>query len=482
MQVEDFEIVVGLEVHIQLQTESKLFAADVNAFGKEPNTNVSVITLAHPGTLPVLNKKAVAYAIKMGLACRCDISKYNYFDRKHYFYPDLPKGFQTTQDHTPICKGGYLDVLDDQKQKKRVQINRIHLEEDAGKSIHQEGEPDSLIDLNRAGVPLIELVTEPVIHSSVEAMNFLNEIRKIVDYLEICDGNMEQGSLRCDANISVRKKGSHSLGSKVEVKNMNSVRNVGKAIASEAKRQIDLIQGGATVVSETRLFDVATGKTYGMRMKEVLNDYRYFPEPDLAPFEVDDQWLNQIKSEMPPMHWEKKEELMDQYGLPEYDASVLTESRALTHFFESTCAHTTYHKATANWLLGPIKSYLNEYGMEVNALPITPAQLGELVMMVAEEQLSFSLASKELLPYLMENGGSPEKVACDKGLLSAEEDNLDSVVMEVLRTFPEKVEAYHGGKKGLTGFFMGEVMKKTNGKAHPKQANDVVVRLLKELE
>src|SRR5690606_31759067 len=318
---------VGLEVHCQLLTKSKIYNTDSTAYGSLPNTNVSVITLAHPGTLPKLNEKVIEYAIKMGLACDSEISRFNIFDRKNYFYPDLPKGYQITQDRTPICKRGHIIINLKDGQEKKVRLNRIHVEEDAGKSIHLAAEVDTLVDFNRAGVPLIEIVTEPDLRSSDEAYALLTEVRKMVRYLEICDGNMEEGSLRCDANISVMLNDATEYGKKVEVKNMNSIRNVQRAIDHEVERQIAEIEKGNAIPSETRLFDATTGLTHGMRTKEELNDYRYFPDPDLSPLEVSDEWLNSIQASMPSMPRELYHKYVDSYGLPEYDAQVLTDSK-----------------------------------------------------------------------------------------------------------------------------------------------------------
>lgn len=466
-----YRAVIGLEVHIQLLTDSKLFAGDSTAYGQPPNTNVSEITLAHPGTLPKLNKKAVEYAIRMGLACGCEISRYCIFDRKNYFYPDLPKGFQTTQDRTPICIGGKVPVLIDEKEVS-VKLNRIHLEEDAGKSIHDERSDESLIDLNRAGVPLIELVTEPSIYSSEEAMTFLTEIRRMVRYLEICDGNMEQGSLRCDANISVMKSTDTELGKKVEVKNMNSIRNVGRAIDFEIDRQTKLLQDGEEILSETRLFDADKSTTVSMRTKEELNDYRYFPEPDLSPFEVSDEWLSEIQEAMPPTPGRMREKFISHYKLSSYDAGVLTEAREVALFFEEVCNHTANYKAVANWIMGPIKSVMNDQSDDEINIPTTSDQLAGLVNTIEAGQLSFSLANKQVLPYLISNPKKTVEEAMEDLELDTIQDDISDVILDVLKTFPDKVKAYQNGKKNLMGLFMGEVMKKTNGTADPKKTNE----------
>jgi len=318
-----YQPVIGLEVHAQLLTQSKIFASDFNEYGNLPNTNVSAITLGHPGTLPMLNKKVVEFTIKMGLACKCSITRTNFFDRKNYFYPDLPKGYQTTQDKAPICKGGVIPIKVKDGAEKIINLNRIHMEDDAGKNMHLDGETDTLVDFNRAGVPLIEIVTEPDLRSSDEAFALLTEVRKLVRYLEICDGNMEEGSMRCDANVSVMLKGSKTYGKKVEVKNMNSIRNVQRAIEFEIERQIAELEGGSIVLSETRQFDATTGSTSSMRHKEELNDYRYFPEPDLQPLHISEEWLNSIKASLPALPHELYKKFINEYKLPEYDAVVL---------------------------------------------------------------------------------------------------------------------------------------------------------------
>ncbi|SNT38945.1 aspartyl/glutamyl-tRNA(Asn/Gln) amidotransferase subunit B [Ekhidna lutea] len=471
----EYQLVVGLEIHIQLSTESKLFTAESTAYGQPPNTNVSVITLAHPGIMPKLNKKAVEYAIRMGLACGCDISRYCIFDRKNYFYPDSPKGFQTTQDRTPICIGGVVPVNLKDGEEVNVKLNRIHLEEDAGKSIHDEHSDESFIDLNRAGVPLIELVTEPTIHSADEAMAFMTEIRRMVRYLEICDGNMEQGSLRCDANISVRKKSDTELGKKVEVKNMNSIRNVGRAIKHEFKRQINLVEEGKPIITETRLYDANTGTTFSMRTKEELNDYRYFPEPDLSPFEVTEDWLNEIRLSMPATPRQLRSRFVEEYGLSVYDTEVLTSEKEVAAFFEEVCEKTTHYKQVANWVMGPIKSILNEQEGDEITIPIAPEQLSELVEAVENKKINSSLAGKQVFPYLVNNTNKTVSDAISELKIDISgQDDISDIILEVLGAFPEKVKAYQNGKKNLMGMFMGEVMKKTEGAANPQKANELL--------
>ena len=437
---DQYQLIVGLEVHIQLATESKLFAADSAAYGASPNTSVSVITLAHPGILPMLNKKAVEYAIRMGLACNSEISRYCIFDRKNYFYPDLPKGFQTTQDQTPICIGGEIPINLKDGSEVVIELNRIHLEEDAGKSIHDEESEESKIDLNRAGVPLIELVTEPMIQSAEQAMALLTEIRSIVRYLEICDGNMEQGSLRCDANISVRKMTGSKLGKKVEIKNMNSIRNVGRAISFEWERQVELIESGQEIISETRLFNADSGQTFSMRAKEELNDYRYFPEPDLSPFKVSDQWLRDVKEAMPTTPRELRKKFKTEYLLSDYDTTVLTADREVARFFEETCKQSEHHKLVANWVMGPIKSLLNEQDGEIMEMPIEAGQLADLVDAIAKKKISSSVASKQVFPALINQSKSVEEVIHRLNLANSSEDDLSDVLLQVLDSISRQSE------------------------------------------
>jgi aspartyl-tRNA(Asn)/glutamyl-tRNA(Gln) amidotransferase subunit B len=480
----EYTVVIGLEVHVQLLTKSKIFAGDSTQYGAAPNTQVSVITLAHPGTLPRLNKKALEYAIKMGLACNADISRFNIFDRKNYFYPDLPKGYQITQDRTPICKGGFVTITLKDGQKKNIILNRIHLEEDAGKSIHLEGEADTLVDFNRAGVALIEIVTEPVIRSSEEAYAFLTEIRKLVRYLDICDGNMEEGSLRCDANVSIMKAGESELGTKVEIKNMNSIRNVQRAIDSEIDRQVELVNRGEAIISETRTFDAQSGKTHSMRTKEELNDYRYFPDPDLSPVEITDLWLEEIKATMPALPNELIRKFVSVYNLPEYDAHVITDSKDVAIYWEEVCRHTTHYKAASNWIMGPLKSWLNELTSTADQFPVTPVILAELIDLVEGGKVSFSVASQKVFPELIRlPGTSALAVAQQLNVMQdSNPDSIEPVVREVLAAFPEKVKAYKKGKKGMIAMFMGEVMKRTQGKADPKVAHEVITRKLHENE
>lgn len=480
--LEKYTPVIGLEVHAQLLTKSKIFNADAAVYGSDPNTTVSVISLAHPGTLPKLNKKAIEYAIRMGLACNCEISRFNIFDRKNYFYPDLPKGYQITQDRTPVCKGGYITVTT-KAGESNVVLNRIHLEEDAGKSIHFPHENDTLVDLNRAGVPLIEIVTEPCIRSSEEAYALLTEIRKLVRYLGICDGNMEEGSLRCDANVSVMLKDAKGLGRKVEVKNMNSIRNVQRAIDHEIERQIAEIEKGNVIISETRTFDAGSGKTFGMRTKEELNDYRYFPDPDLSPMTVSDEWLERIRDSMPVLPRALFRKFVDDYQLPEYDAQVLTDSRDVAEYFQRVCEKIPNYKAVSNWVMGPIKSYLNEVNLAASEFPLTPEKLAGLITLVEDGKVSYTAASRKVFPELLKNPGSGALELAQRLNLIQESDqsSILPIIEDVIKEFPLKVEEYKSGKKGIVAMFMGEVMKRSKGKADPKVANALLAEKLKAI-
>lgn len=480
-----YEIVIGLEVHCQLQTNTKIFAADANQFGSEPNTNISVITLAHPGTLPKLNKKAVEFAVRMGLACGCSITRNTIFDRKNYFYPDLPKGYQLSQDKAPICVGGEIPVTFKEKNgktvEKTVKIHHIHLEEDAGKSVHDGAISDTLLDYNRAGTPLIEMVTDPCIGSAEEAGAFLTAVRQLVRFIDICDGNMEEGSLRCDLNLSVRPKGVLTLGTKVEVKNMNSIRNVMKAVETEYRRQVEMVENGETILQETRMFDPETGETSGMRVKESMNDYRYFPEPDLAPVFISDEWMTQIQTEMPPLPRQLFEKFTTQYGLSVGHATTLTDTKDVATYFEALGSASGNYQTAANWVLGPVKTYLNE-NSEATAedFPLTTAQLAEVIKLVENNQVSHTTASQKLLPILLENPSlnALEVAQQNNWLQNSDASALEGIVDEVLAAMPDKVQEFKKGKKGLMGLFVGEVMKKSKGSADPKIVNQLLGKKL----
>lgn len=475
-----YEIVVGLEVHAQLLTKSKLFCGDSIVYGSEPNTQVSPITLAHPGTLPKMNKKAIEFAIKMGLACHCEIERQNYFARKNYFYPDLPKGYQVSQHTTPICKEGFVKIKSE-KAEKKIRLNRIHMEEDAGKSLHDVDENSTCIDYNRAGTPLIEIVSEPDIRSSDEAYSYLTELRKLVRYLEVCDGNMEEGSFRCDANISVRKKGATKLGTRVEVKNLNSIRNVKRAIDFEAQRLIDLLENGETIVQQTRSFDANNGTTFAIRDKEDADDYRYFADPDLTPFHLEDDFIEMIRQSIPALQEERVKKYTSVWQLPEYDAYVLTDERETAEYFEKIAEKTSNYKAASNWMLGPVKSWLNENNKSINEFPLNPGAIAKLIQLIDAGKISFSIASGKLFSYLLNDPAKePEQIAIEQNLVQQSDVNsLEPIINEVLEKHAGKVLEYKKGKKGLLSLFVGEVMKRSKGKADPKATNEILLEKLK---
>lgn len=476
--MDKYEAVIGLEIHAQLSTESKLFCGDGISFGADPNTHVSPITLGHPGTLPKTNTKAVEYAIKMGLACNCTIAENNYFARKNYFYPDLPKGYQISQHTTPICIGGNVIIKTDEGEKS-IQLNRIHLEEDAGKSIHDISPTNTLIDLNRAGTPLIEMVTEPCIHSAQDAFLYVTEVRKLVRWLGVCDGNMEEGSLRCDANVSVRLKGETTLGTKVEVKNLNSIRNIKKAIEFEIERLINLIETGGTIIQQTRSFDANNDTTFSIRDKEDANDYRYFPDPDLAPFHLTNEYIENIKQNLPLLPSIIKKEWKIKYALSDYDIEQLCENKEEAEFFVAFTAHTKLYKAAANWIIGPIRAYLNETNNTYSSLEKLIPYLVALLNLVEEQKINFSVASNKVFKAIVENPQSPLEFASANNLLQTNSlDEINTWIEEVLKNNPEKVIEYKKGKKGLMGLFIGEVKKISKGKADPKVATQLLEKEL----
>ena len=478
-----YQAVIGLEVHAQMLTKSKAYSSDINEFGATPNTNISVVTLGHPGTLPKLNKKTIEFAIRLGLACGSEITERQHFDRKNYFYPDLPKGYQITQDKTPICTKGFIHIKDEAGNDKQIGITRIHMEEDAGKSIHDVDVFDTLVDLNRAGVPLLEIVSEPDIRSSDEAYEYLTEVRKLVRYLEICDGNMEESSLRCDANVSVMLKGSDTFGTKVEVKNMNSIRNVQKAIEFEITRQIEAIENGIPLTQETRSFDALKGITISMRSKEAAMDYRYFPEPDLLPIIIKDEQIEAIKREMPPLPRELYLKYTGQLGLSSYDAYNLTDSKEIALYYEKLIEQTTNYKAAANWIMGDIKSYLNQNGLEIHDFPLKPETVAALIQIIDSGKVSYSVASQKIFPALIEQPeASPLSIAESLNLIQeSDENSILTYIEDVIRQHPDEVDRYRSGEKQLVGFFMGQLMKISKGKADPKAANQLMRQTLDKL-
>ena len=476
-----YEAVIGLEVHAQLATKSKLFCGDSIAFGAEPNTHVSPITLGHPGTLPKTNKKAVEYAIKMGLACNCEIERYNYFARKNYFYPDLPKGYQVSQHTTPICKGGYVTIKTE-NGTRNVQLNRIHIEEDAGKRIHDMDDEYTCVDYNRAGTPLIEIVTEPDLFSAEEAYQYVTEVRRLVQWIGVCDGNMEEGSLRCDANVSIRLKGETELGTKVEVKNLNSIRNVKHAIQHEIERMIQVVESGGKITQQTRSFDATNDTTFSIRDKEEANDYRYFAEPDLAPFLLSETFIESVQNSLPALPQALQQMYQQDLGLSEYDASQLCMEKDVADYYETLIQHTGNYKAAANWMNGPVKHYLHEHKIALTDFSLQPHQLADLLKLVEEGKVNFSVASTKLFPLLVNSNDSTAlQLATALNLLQVSDSKeLETWVQMTIDKMPDKVKEYQKGKKGLIGLFVGEVKKLSKGKADPKVVTELLERKLNQ--
>ena len=479
--LEKYQLVVGLEVHAQLSTKSKLFCADDTSFGSSPNTQVSPISLAHPGTLPKLNQKAVELAVKLGIALHCEIESYNYFARKNYFYPDLPKGYQISQHTAPICKGGTV-LIASQEGMKNIQLNRIHIEEDAGKSIHDADSEYSLIDLNRAGTPLVEIVTEPVIHSAEDAFLFLTELRKTLRWLDVCDGNMEEGSMRCDANISIRLKGDLTLGKRVEVKNLNSIRNVKRVIDIEFERLVALTENNESITQETRSYDADNNSTFSLRTKEDAEDYRYFPEPDLPPFVITQTYIDDITSSMPALPNQVKNKYIKEYGLSDYDASVVCSDKEDVLFFESVIKYSQDFKAVANWMLGPLKYHCNENGIGFSAFPLSSKLIADLISLTSSGKLSFNNASGKVLQALITNPNQSANEAASALNLIQESDSSELMkwIEQVIIDMPEKVKEYKSGKKGLIGLFSGEVKKRSKGKADMQLVNQLLQEKLNQ--
>jgi aspartyl-tRNA(Asn)/glutamyl-tRNA(Gln) amidotransferase subunit B len=477
-----YETVIGLECHIQLLTKTKMYSSDVAEYGALPNTNVSVVTLGHPGTLPVVNAKAIEFAVKLGIAVNANIREENQFARKNYFYADLPKGYQITQDKTPICNGGYITAKLKDGITKKINLTRIHMEEDAGKSLHDIDPYDTLIDLNRAGTPLLEIVTEPEFRSGEEAYAYLTEVRKLVRYLDICDGNMEEGSLRCDANISVMLKGAKEFGKKVEVKNMNSFRNVQRAIDFEIKRQIDLVEAAEPIAGETRSFDAVKGITFSLRSKENANDYRYFPEPDLQPVFITQEYINKVKANLPTLPDELFNLYTKTYKLVEYDALQLIDLKEVAAYYNKLVTFTKNYKSAANWVMGPIKAYLNERALTISEFTLEPKKIAEIISLIDEGKVSNAAATQSIFPQLMnDQTKTAEQIAKELDLLQNSNSNeLQSLINEALSKFPEKITEYKNGKVGLLGLFVGEVMKLSKGKADPKLLNQLVKETLEK--
>lgn len=479
-----YEAIIGLEVHVQLSTKSKAFCYDSAQYGSLPNRNISPTSLGLPGALPKTNQKIVEYAVKLGLAIGSTINKYNFFDRKNYFYADLPKGYQITQDNQPICLGGSIKIRLAGGLEKQVILNRIHIEEDAGKSIHDGDDRYSLIDLNRAGVALLEVVTEPVIKSGEEAAAYLTELRKLVRYLNICDGNMDEGSMRCDANVSIRLKGDKSLGNRCEVKNLNSIKNVQRAIEHEITRQIKLSEAGVYINQNTLNFDAITGITTVLRSKEMANDYRYFPEPDLLPLNLSDAYIEAIKKDMPALPEELFKQFTTKFKLPEYDALVLTAEKEMADYFLAITASVNNYKAASNWVMGTIRSYLNEKNIGFNQFPIAAEQIAALINKVEVGELNNNHAKETVFAALLNH---PTKNLNDilkelNVLIDTNTNNINGHILEAINKYPDKVKDYNNGKKGVLGLFMGELMKISGGKIDPKNANQLLIAELEKLK
>lgn len=476
---DEYELVCGLEVHIQLKTETKAYSSSENKYGLTPNTIVDTTTLGLPGALPVMNAHSVELAIRLGLAFDCDISRDMVFARKNYFYPDLPKGYQITQDKTPICLGGTVRITMADGEEKDMELTRIHLEEDAGKSTHDQDPFNTLVDLNRAGVPLLEIVSEPVFREAEEAYAYLTEIRRVIRYLDVSDGNMEEGSMRCDANVSVRKHGDTELGQRTEVKNMNSFRNVQRAIQYEFKRQIDIIEQGGSIHMETRSYDAVNDRTFTLRSKEMAHDYRYFPEPDLAPLRVEQEDVERVKSALPPLPRALQSKYTEQLGLSAYDAAIITEDRETALYFERILEHSDNAKAAANWLMGDVRSYLNKQAKGINDFPLKAERIADLIALVESDKVSHTVASQSIFPEMLNSEESPEAIAARLDLIQdSDTDSLKAFAEEAIAKYPDKADAYRAGNKGLLGLFMGEVMKISQRKADPKAASAILRELL----
>ena len=476
---EKYEAVIGLEVHAQFLTESKAFAAVKPEYGGAPNSQVTPLCLGHPGTLPVVNENLVRYIIKMGLATQCSVAEKSIFARKNYFYPDLPKGYQISQFDTPICFDGFVDISLEEYDK-RIGITRIHMEEDAGKSIHDQDPYNTLVDLNRAGTPLIEIVSEPDLRTPEEAYAYLSKIKQIVQYLEICDGNMEEGSLRCDANVSVRPRGQEKFGTRTELKNMNSFRNVERAIHYEIYRQIDLIEDGGEVVQQTRLWDTTKMQSRAMRSKEEAHDYRYFPEPDLPPIIVTDAMLDEIRKDLPELADVRRTRFIDDYGMSADDAVTITDSRYLADYYEEVVEHLGDPKAASNIVLSEVLRVLNEQSIDIRAFSISAERISELVKLKDEDKINSS-AMQQIFNAMLEEDKDPETLAKEMNLIQVSDSGfLEPIVDEIIKNNPDEVKRYKEGKKQLIGFFVGQAMKASKGKANPKLVKDLITEKLND--
>jgi len=478
----EYEPVIGLEVHAQLLTQSKIFCGCSTTFGEEPNTLTCPVCTGQPGSLPVVNRKAVEFAIKLGLATSCRIAPYSLFARKNYFYPDLPKGYQISMYEFPLAEDGFIEILN-QGQKKRIKIIRIHMEEDAGKLKHgetPETASSSFVDFNRTGVPLVEIVSGPDIRSPQEAGDYLRKLRAILQYLEISTGNMEEGSFRCDANVSVRSKGQKEFGTRTELKNMNSFRHVERALEYEIKRQIASLEEGEVVVQETRLWDTSQGITMSMRGKEEAHDYRYFPDPDLVPLRIDEPWIEEIRSSLPELPDEKKERFVRNYGIPEYDAEILTSTKAMASYYEESVQRFPEPKTVSNWMMGDLLRELKRDEKDIEQSLLTPSHLAEMLSMIKAGTISGKIA-KDVFEEMYRTGEWPSKIVKDKGWVQIlDEAEIIKAIEKVIRANPRQAEDYQKGKEKIFGFFVGEVMKEMKGKGNPKLVNELLRKKLKE--
>ena len=473
-----WETVIGLETHVQLSTKTKLFSRASTAFGASPNTNVNLIDCGLPGVLPSVNKEAFYKAIRFGMAVGAQINQTSLFDRKNYFYADLPKGYQITQMDLPIVLGGSIEIILD-KLAKTINITRAHLEEDAGKSIHDEFEGFSAIDLNRAGTPLLEIVSEPEISSAKEAVAYMKAMHQLVTYLDVSDGNMAQGSLRCDANVSIRKKGAKELGTRTEIKNINSFKFIEKAINFEIKRQIKILENGEKVIQETRLYDSSKDETRPMRSKEFANDYRYFPEPDLLPVIISDEEIKKIRDEFPELPNEKETRYQEEFGLSAYDAQIISSSKPMADFFEAALQKTKNYSLLSNWLIGEISAYLNKEQIEIHESKLSADIVAMLINRIDDQTISGKIG-KSIFEEMCANGSSPDEIIKSQGLEQISDDKaIEEIILTVINENPAQVEAYLAGKDKLFGFFVGQVMKLTEGKANPKTVNNILKDILK---
>ncbi|MFC4601931.1 Asp-tRNA(Asn)/Glu-tRNA(Gln) amidotransferase subunit GatB [Cohnella hongkongensis] len=473
-----YETVIGLEVHVELHTKSKIFCGCSTSFGAPPNSHTCPVCLGHPGVLPVLNRQAVEYAMKAAMAINCEIAEWCKFDRKNYFYPDSPKAYQISQYDQPIGKNGWIDI-EVNGRTKRIGITRLHLEEDAGKLTHIDGGLGSLVDLNRVGTPLVEIVSEPDIRSPEEAKAYLEKLRAIMQYCDVSDVKMEEGSLRCDANISIRPYGQEKFGTRAELKNMNSFRGVQRGLEYEELRQADILDGGGEVVQETRRWDESQGKTFSMRGKEEAHDYRYFPDPDLVRLHIDDEWKARVRASIPELPDARQARYVEQYGLPSYDAGVLTASKKLADFFEESLKHTSDAKASANWIMGDLLGYLNANNLELDAVQITGQGLGEMIQLIEKGTISTKIA-KTVFKGMLETGKAPQTIVEEQGLVQiSDEGAILAIVDAVIAANPQSVEDFRGGKEKAIGFLVGQIMKETKGKANPGLVNKLLIDRLK---